>query len=179
MCKDCLLELFPDRGDCCLDEGHYLMNVKSCISCGTRGRLRVENRIKTETEDTDDLDDSEFEEEVTFVHVCDNCNHEVAKHLYSFTVGKEDGGLIVQNYIMACSLCGRGGDRRVVEEVSTAGVSTAEASSETKTTTTTTTTTTTLPTMVTGFTESSLLDRVTMQGKKNVDKEDDEDSDEW
>ena len=155
------------------------MNVKSCISCGTRGRLRVENRIKTETEDTDDLDDSEFEEEVTFVHVCDNCNHEVAKHLYSFTVGKEDGGLTVQNYIMACSLCGRGGDRRVVEEVSTAGVSTAEASSETKTTTTTTTTTTTLPTMVTGFTESSLLDRVTMQGKKNVDKEDDEDSDEW
>lgn len=175
MCKNCILELFPNRGVVCLDEGHYLLNVKSCHQCGTRGKLRVENTTKTETEDTEDPGDQEYEEEVTFEHVCDVCNHRVAEHFYSFSVGIMDGQT-VQNYTMACSLCGKGGDRRVVEGVNDMEQDAAEAP-ETKTSTTTPQLTTKRET---GFIDSSLLDRASMQAKKSVDSnQDDEDSDGW
>ena len=106
MCKHCIKKSHPDRDDCCLDTGHYLLNHNACHQCGIRGQLRVDNKVIT-IENEDD----EVEEKTTYDHVCDNCNHKAASHFYQFSVSIENG-VHVQNFIMACALCGKGGDHR-------------------------------------------------------------------
>jgi len=168
MCKHCIKKSHPDRDDCCLDTGHYLLNHNACHQCGVRGQLRVDNKVIT-IENEDD----EVEEKTTYDHVCDNCNHKAASHFYQFSVSIENG-VHVQNFIMACALCGKGGDHRKLaneaEEtklVSPPPASTASFTGETFTT----------PQTV-SIVNSSLLGRVAQQLTKQ-DDEDDEDEDDW
>eukprot|EP00038_Savillea_parva_P010268 m.189094 g.189094 ORF g.189094 m.189094 type:complete len:113 (-) comp17634_c0_seq1:80-418(-) len=96
MCGECLKTVAPDRGTTCLEKGCYFLNFKGCASC---------NRMDTPTatQSVTGMDDGE--EEITFTHLCKHCNHEIAKHTYTFRV--EDG---FQEYSMVCKLCGRGSD---------------------------------------------------------------------
>jgi len=167
MCKHCIKKSHPDRDDCCLDTGHYLLNHNACHQCGVRGQLRVDNKVIT-IENEDD----EVEEKTTYDHVCDNCNHKAASHFYQFSVSIENG-VHVQNFIMACALCGKGGDhRKLANEAEETKLvpppaSTASFTGETFTT----------PQTV-SIVNSSLLGRVAQQLTKQ-DDEDDEDEDDW
>jgi hypothetical protein len=95
-----------------MDDGAYMINYFSCKKCGVRSpQLLVKNKQVKEREDEKE---SEYEEESMFQHVCGECDHIIAEHFYSFSVGIENKST-VQNFIMSCLLCGKGGDRRVVE----------------------------------------------------------------
>ena len=159
MCKDCLIQPFVDRADTCLDSGAYLANHRTCKQCGTRGHMHSTQR--TVTEETEEED---FDEETTYHHMCTKCSHLIAEHFYSFNVGKENG-LTVQNYIMSCALCGKGGDRRVVDD-SAADSAVSTQVGETKAT----------PTIITmvGMTSSSMLKPkpVTVQHTQAEDDDD-------
>jgi len=95
----CLIEERPERGRECMDEGHYILNFKSCAKCGKRDFLKYSDR-KVEEED----DGADSEETVTFNHVCE-CGHVVAEHYYSFVVNTN-----AQELLMECVLCGKGTD---------------------------------------------------------------------
>ncbi|XP_065844662.1 protein Churchill-like isoform X2 [Oscarella lobularis] len=96
MCRNCLREDCPDRGSVCLESGVYLLNYKGCSQCGERSSVGVSDREETTNEEDGD-------EEVNFKHVCESCNHVIAKHEYTFTVTEE-----YQEYTMNCLLCGYG-----------------------------------------------------------------------
>ena len=95
---------FPDRGDCCLDTGHYLLNLAPCPACGKR-LPPVETGRMVEEEEDDEA--GTWEETVTFRHACGHCGHDIGEHYWSFSVDATH-----QHYHMSCVLCGRGGDRR-------------------------------------------------------------------
>eukprot|EP01112_Ceratiomyxa_fruticulosa_P011616 TRINITY_DN3164_c0_g1_i5.p1 TRINITY_DN3164_c0_g1~~TRINITY_DN3164_c0_g1_i5.p1 ORF type:complete len:112 (+),score=26.05 TRINITY_DN3164_c0_g1_i5:148-483(+) len=94
MCVECVKSVTPDRGTTCLDTGAYMMNFKGCKVCN-------EKQVKT-TSLTREEDES-GKEEVTFIHVCSKCSHEVSKHSYSFEIDGE-----FQEESMDCLLCGYG-----------------------------------------------------------------------
>ena len=61
---------------------------------------------QTITEDEEANEDDPDQKEITrFEHVCQKCNHVIAKHVHEFWV--EDG---YQEYRMECLLCGLGED---------------------------------------------------------------------
>jgi hypothetical protein len=181
MCKHCVKTPFPDRGDCCLDAGVYLLNYIGCIECKKRGTLLPKHKTTTE----DEGDDGEYEEELTFDHCCPSCGHCVAEHFYSFNVGKENH-LTVQNYLMSCLLCGKGGDRRIIETEET----TPEVSAETKSSTNApsdassdapsdgSTTATTTP-YLTFAGSSSMLARVSKVVVQQIEHAQEEEDDDW
>ena len=102
MCKDCMIEMRPDRGTICLESGAYIANLKSCAACGARQMPLVAALENTEEEEDDAL-----EEEVNFDHVCASCGHVIAHHYYRYHA--DDAA---QTHLMECFLCGRGADER-------------------------------------------------------------------
>lgn len=92
------MDLCPERGRTCLENGSYLLNYKGCGGCGQRDFIKIIDREVTRNDD-------ETEEEVTFTHVCSLCEHVIATHEYSFSVDDQD-----QQYSMNCMLCGFGED---------------------------------------------------------------------
>jgi Churchill protein len=109
MCKDCVKEAFVDRGRCALERGCYLLNFAGCIKCQRRDDfLEEKNLVHTEEQE----DEAElFEETLEFNHCCKSCGHVIAKHLYGFRTNTT-----VQEYSMACALCGKGEDVVAVKE---------------------------------------------------------------
>ena len=167
MCKHCIKKQFPDRADTCLDTGHYLVNCNVCHECKQRGNLTIAQKVIQEEEE-----DTDYEETTTYNHVCNSCNHVVAEHYYQFTISVDNNGVTFQNYIMACALCGKGGDIRKIDEPKSKTEKDSLAGETKATVSTETTTTTTMDTNE--FANSSLLNRVAAQTMKDVD-EDDED----
>uniref|UniRef100_A0A7S3PM56 Protein Churchill n=1 Tax=Aplanochytrium stocchinoi TaxID=215587 RepID=A0A7S3PM56_9STRA len=117
MCKNCVLEAFPDRGTTVLDSGNYFVNLSVCVACGTKS-IPSQIDLKVEKEDIDggEDNDDEFETETdveitTYQHQCgkDGCDHIIAEHFHRFHV--EQGR---QEYFMECLLCGRGCDSQLV-----------------------------------------------------------------
>ena len=49
-----------------------------------------------------DEEGEDYEEEIEFDHLCANCNHKIAHHLYSFTVwySEIDGMLIIEKFLV-------------------------------------------------------------------------------
>jgi hypothetical protein len=62
------------------------------------------------TEDNEPREYGEDGEEVSFEHVCVNCEHLIARHVYRFNVTKasSDVNSWTQSYEMECDLCGFG-----------------------------------------------------------------------
>ncbi|XP_062504196.1 protein Churchill-like [Corticium candelabrum] len=95
MCRNCVKESCPDRGSCCLETGTYLMNYAGCCQCNKKTDI---NNIDKKSEN--DVDGNET---VTYKHVCQTCDHVIARHEYTFSVDDE-----FQEYTMNCVLCGYG-----------------------------------------------------------------------
>ncbi|EDO36771.1 predicted protein [Nematostella vectensis] len=98
MCRDCVKQQLPDRGNMCLDNGSYLWNFQGCKECGQKDPVKIVDRQTTEDEDG--------EETITYKHECVHCGHVVAEHEFTFRVGDS------QDYSMSCLLCGEGTDQR-------------------------------------------------------------------
>lgn len=79
------------------------MNYAGCKNCGDRESVRIVNR--QETKDAEE----EYEELVTFQHICSNCDHQIANHEHLFRVEGD-----YQVYEMQCLLCGHGEDQRSI-----------------------------------------------------------------
>eukprot|EP00698_Gefionella_okellyi_P017258 TRINITY_DN5021_c0_g1_i1.p2 TRINITY_DN5021_c0_g1~~TRINITY_DN5021_c0_g1_i1.p2 ORF type:complete len:123 (+),score=4.44 TRINITY_DN5021_c0_g1_i1:147-515(+) len=102
MCKDCIIEEFPQREETTLQSGAYVVNFKECASCRKRDIPVSISKEKHEEGHSSDDPDSDSEE-ITYTHACRHCNHVICRHFYSFSVeGK------YQHYLMECLLCGRG-----------------------------------------------------------------------
>ncbi|KAL5008646.1 hypothetical protein ScPMuIL_014227 [Solemya velum] len=101
MCVDCLKERCPDRDTVCLDNGSYLMNYAGCKECKSLDVIKITNRVTSEDEDG--------EEVITYQHVCQNCNHLIANHEYTFRLDDD-----FQVYQMYCMLCGHSDDERSI-----------------------------------------------------------------
>ena len=106
------------------------MNFKGCASCGRQDWAKA---VRVRREKTCD-EDGEFEETVTFDHVCKNCSHVICEHYYEFSVDSKG-----QHTLMECPLCGRGSsfsphltDAEAQDAVSTAGGGETLDSDETK-----------------------------------------------
>ena len=97
MCQKCVKQQYPQRDRTCLESGSYILNFRGCTQCGVREPMNVKNKECT----TDDSGD----ENIQYEHVCSQCGHVVAHHMYSFTVVEGD-----QEYEMNCLLCGTGED---------------------------------------------------------------------
>lgn len=109
MCKLCLREPFPERGRTVLESGFYLVNFMSCAQCGQRSQSLFQGREATpQVEEDDDA----YEETIEFDHKCDSCQHVIAPHYYQFKV--ITGESEAQEYLMSCSLCGKGEDSTLV-----------------------------------------------------------------
>eukprot|EP00042_Codosiga_hollandica_P017466 m.48191 g.48191 ORF g.48191 m.48191 type:complete len:111 (+) comp47686_c0_seq5:274-606(+) len=93
MCLKCVSEKAPDRGTTCNDTGAFMMNYLGCIECKS---LQLVSTARQETEE-------DGEELLEFAHTCQNCNHKVATHKYTFYVRDS-----FQEFSMTCILCGRG-----------------------------------------------------------------------
>ena len=122
MCVDCLVTARPERGRTCLDAGAYAVNFKRCTVCGQRSAVVARNRREEEDED----DGGDFEQTVTFDHLCGHCHHNIASHYYTFAVthlahvpdgssssaatGSLPSTRVQQEYLMECALCGRAAD---------------------------------------------------------------------
>lgn len=108
MCKGCVRDCFPERGRSVLESGFYHVNFASCAGCGERSQSLLQGKdAKPQVEDGDgDGDDGTYEETIEFDHQCDKCKHVIAQHYYQFKV--LPGGQ--QEYVMSCSLCGKGED---------------------------------------------------------------------
>lgn len=52
MCKDCVKESGPDRGNTCHEGGIYFMNYKGCSECGERMNIKNINKEREEDEET-------------------------------------------------------------------------------------------------------------------------------
>ncbi|XP_003386737.2 PREDICTED: protein Churchill-like [Amphimedon queenslandica] len=97
MCKDCLKEICPNRGNVCLETGSYLLNYSGCASCKSLSFILIKEKNVAEEENGD--------ETVTYNHTCNECGHLIASHEYTFTLDEE-----FQEYSMNCALCGYGSD---------------------------------------------------------------------
>ncbi|KAK3714399.1 hypothetical protein QZH41_020647 [Actinostola sp. cb2023] len=102
MCRECVKEELPDRGNMCLENGSYLWNFVGCKQCGKKEPIIIANR--TEQEDEDE------EEHITYTHVCTICGHVIAEHTYTFRVDDD-----YQEYSMTCLLCGKGSDHKQID----------------------------------------------------------------
>ncbi|XP_059353953.1 protein Churchill-like [Carassius carassius] len=96
MCTGCVQKQYPDRGHTCLENGSYLMNFLACANCQQRDFVLISDRTM-ESEDDEEL--------VTYLHMCKNCDHVIARHEYTFTVVDD-----YQEYTMLCMLCGKAED---------------------------------------------------------------------
>ncbi|XP_066928913.1 protein Churchill-like [Clytia hemisphaerica] len=96
MCKECVINPFPNRNKTCLESGSYLINFKGCKECGKRELIKISNK---------QLKEDDEEENITYIHTCDSCAHVIAEHEYTFSVIDEE-----QEYSMNCLLCGTGED---------------------------------------------------------------------
>jgi len=74
------------------------LNYKGCGACGKRDFIKNVDR-------TDEQNEEETEQEVTFDHTCILCGHKIASHEYTFSVDDQ-----FQEYSMNCMLCGYGED---------------------------------------------------------------------
>ncbi|XP_016094698.1 protein Churchill-like [Sinocyclocheilus grahami] len=100
MCTGCVQKQYPDRGHTCLENGSYLMNFLGCANCHQRDFVLISDRtMVNEDEDEDE------EEIVTYLHMCKNCDHVIARQEYTFTVVDD-----YQEYTMLCMLCGKAED---------------------------------------------------------------------
>ena len=102
MCLNCLVEARPARGTCTLDDGAFVLNFRSCNSCGRRDQPRATRREETISSE----DDTEIEE-IEYQHVCP-CGHVISNHYY-----RESAGENFVRYLMDCSLCGYGAHEKV------------------------------------------------------------------
>lgn len=107
MCKLCLREPFPERGRTVLESGFYLVNFLSCVQCGQRSQSLFQGR---EAIPQVEQVDGAYEETIEFDHKCDACQHVIAPHYYQFKVITGEA----QEYLMSCSLCGKGEDSTLV-----------------------------------------------------------------
>ncbi|XP_078262434.1 protein Churchill [Rhinoraja longicauda] len=96
MCVGCVQREYPDRGNTCLENGSYLLNFGGCAECSKIDFVLITNRTQ---------DDDDGEEIITYDHICQNCNHLIARHEYTFTVVDD-----YQEYTMLCMLCGKAED---------------------------------------------------------------------
>ncbi|TRY57075.1 hypothetical protein DNTS_023965, partial [Danionella cerebrum] len=71
--------------------GSYLMNFLGCANCHQRDFVLISDKTVTNEDE---------EEIVTYLHMCQNCDHVIARHEYTFTV----------EYTMLCMLCGKAED---------------------------------------------------------------------
>ena len=101
--KASIKEPYVNRGDCCLDTGCYLLNLRGCARCGARYVVTHDRK----TESQEDEDEGVYEEMTTFVHMCGKCGYTIAEHEHCFSVNKT-----MQNFSMICMLCGTGSDER-------------------------------------------------------------------
>lgn len=106
MCIHCLVEERPCRETCALDDGHFIVNLKSCASCGQRSFPVSLHRSETSTEE-----DEEETIEVTYEHACE-CGHLIAMHYFREVAGSE-----CIRYLMDCILCGKGSSDKVPHAV--------------------------------------------------------------
>ena len=108
MCRKCLIDVRPDRGTMCLDDGAFVANFRSCAVCGLRAMPKVGTKT-IDDENDDGVVGDETIEEVTFEHVCstDGCGHVISSHWYKFRCDSE-----FMTCVMECGLCGRGADER-------------------------------------------------------------------
>jgi len=105
MCLKCLREERPERGRSALNGGSYFLNFKGCGACGEMGLVKVKDRKKEETDTTEDI---------TYIHICPSCDHEICVHTYSFKIKGR-----YQLYKMECDLCGEGEDESLIEPKTT------------------------------------------------------------
>ena len=121
MCKDCVKEVFPDRGDVVLDDGAYILNLANCANCGQRAPPRSINRQDVEDEETEaavmvlqtdnaEVSETEHTNELiqvtTYTHQCANCDHIIGEHYHRFQTSDN----LEQAYYMECILCGKVSD---------------------------------------------------------------------
>lgn len=134
MCKGCVREETPRRGDFCADGGALLPNLRpSCAGCGDPfsgvgglAALAVRSLVHTGGDGTggehgtpaqhdheqggDSGDEDEWDEEVVkFEHCCGGCGHVVGVHVYRCEVGTRR-----VREVMRCRLCGRGASDRPI-----------------------------------------------------------------
>merc|ERR1711872_793558 len=84
MCKNCVRQPFPDRDRMCLESGAFMANMKNCSSCN-KNNLKTETVPRETVEDDMRDDDDDLEaENVTYNHVCAECNHIISRHKYKF-----------------------------------------------------------------------------------------------
>jgi len=69
------------------------------------GLVQVKDKKKTETDTTEDI---------TYVHICPECGHDICTHLYTFKI---DGKF--QRFTMDCDLCGEAEDESLIEPKTT------------------------------------------------------------
>lgn len=97
MCRECVKQILPSRGNVCIESGSYLLNFKGCVVCGAKEALNITDHNKQE--------DDNGEEQITYKHVCSSCDHVIAEHEYTFQVEGD-----YQEYMMTCLLCGSAED---------------------------------------------------------------------
>ncbi|ROI33803.1 Protein Churchill [Anabarilius grahami] len=88
--------LCAETGNTCLENGSYLMNFLGCANCHQRDFVLIGDRTMVNEDE---------EEIVTYLHMCKNCDHVIARHEYTFTVVDD-----YQEYTMLCMLCGKAED---------------------------------------------------------------------
>lgn len=117
MCRRCLVEVRPDKGQVCREAGADLLNYAGCAGCGHRDMPRA-----TETRRMEDDDPEEgYEETIEFRHTCPRCEHFICLHHYSFAVATHESQAAegetyqTQEFLMDCFLCGKGADSVLVD----------------------------------------------------------------
>ncbi|XP_016384815.1 protein Churchill-like isoform X1 [Sinocyclocheilus rhinocerous] len=88
--------LICTTGHTCLENGSYLMNFLGCANCHQRDFVLISDRTMVNEDE---------EEIITYLHMCKNCDHVIARHEYTFTVVDD-----YQEYTMLCMLCGKAED---------------------------------------------------------------------
>ena len=125
MCKECVKEVFPDRGSVVLDDGAYILNLARCAKCAQRSPPRSINRQVVEDEGKEptvlvlnvtNAEESEHEganeiiHTTTYTHQCGSCDHIIGEHYHKFQTSDS----LEQSYYMECILCGKVRDSSVV-----------------------------------------------------------------
>ena len=101
-----MFEEFVDREGMVCEDGAYVLNLKGCAACKKRGMVRNVERTHRE--------DDKGNETVEFVHVCEWCGHEIARHRYEVAVVEAHH---MHCYCMECMLCGSAEDSRSIDPV--------------------------------------------------------------
>lgn len=189
MCRECVSEIFPKRGTMCMDEGQFLLNLRSCATCGYRGPLREAARTETTSDDECEAidgdvvsgEDVETTETVEFDHVCPKCQHVVGHHFYRSVCNSR-----TRRFLMECTLCGQGADESEqpywkMKEMERLNAGGGEASSEVEASTTTTVVVGTAE-LQSMMADSALLQKTRAASRGNTsmgDGDDDEDDSAW